>query len=82
MQILNVLSFLSLVDLLQGDLLASGASFFGREAADRERRSRERSRHMKSDEGLFWKSISLAELRLFFELANLLQDGSKYWRRM
>ena len=27
------------------------------EAADRERRSRERSRHMKSDEGLFWKSI-------------------------
>ena len=27
------------------------------EAADLERRSHERSRHMKSDEGLFWKSI-------------------------
>ena len=48
------------IDLLQADLSASGASPFGREAAERERRSRERSsfvpRHMKSDEGLFWKS--------------------------
>ena len=31
------------LDLLQVDLLASGASLFGREAADRERRSRDRS---------------------------------------
>ena len=30
-----------LLDLLQVDLLGSGASLFGREAADRERRSRE-----------------------------------------
>ena len=36
------------LNLLQVDLLASGASLFGREAADRERRS-----HVKSDEGLF-----------------------------
>ena len=44
------------VDLLQVDLLVSGASLFWPQAADRERRSRERSfltLHMKSDEGLF-----------------------------
>ena len=32
-----------LLDLLQIDLLAGGASLSGREAADRERRSRDRS---------------------------------------
>ena len=56
------------LDLLQVDLLASGASPFGREAADRERRSREMSsfvpRHMKSDEGLFWKSIIEPEINV------------------
>ena len=53
----------SRLDLPQVDLLASRASLFWpqsglflREAADRERRSRERS---KSDEGLFWKRSRL-----------------------
>ena len=43
------------VDLLQVDLLASGANLFWPQAADCERRSRERSfvpLHMKSDEGI------------------------------
>ena len=35
-------------------------ALFGREAADRERRSRER--YMKSDEGLFLKSKSLRRI--------------------
>ena len=41
------------IDLLQVDLLASGASLFGREAADRERRSRERST---------WREVDLSRL--------------------
>ena len=41
--------------------LASGASFFGREAVSRATKSREVPRHIKSDEGLFWKSIVAGE---------------------
>ena len=47
-------------DLLQVDrtsFLASRASFLGREAAKRATKSREVPRHIKSDEGLFWKSV-------------------------
>ena len=65
--------FANKVHLLQVDLLASGASLFGREAADREPRSRESSRpiwevtrHMKSDEGFFWKSTNKANFSEIF----------------
>ena len=45
------------LDLLQVDLLASGASlFWPRSGRPRATKSRELPRHMKSDEGLFWKS--------------------------
>ena len=47
-------------DLLQVDrtsFLASRASFLGREAAKRATKSREVPHHIKSDEGLFWKSV-------------------------
>ena len=43
------------LDLLQVDLLASGASLFGCEAADRERRSRERSTCLA-----WWVSICIS----------------------
>ena len=41
--------------------LASGASFLGREASKRTKNSRQVPRHIKSDEGLFWKSIVTGE---------------------
>ena len=48
------------LDLLQVDLLASGASlFWSRSARPRATKSREVPRHMKSDEGLF-ESLGIA----------------------
>ena len=41
--------------------LASGASFLGREAAKRAKNSGQVPRHIRSDEGLFWKSIVTGE---------------------
>ena len=54
---------LACVDLLQVDLLASGASLQFRRRSRRPRatKSQEVLRHMKSDEGLFWKSIACVE---------------------
>ena len=52
------------LDLLQVDLLASGASLFGREAADRERRSRESIWNPTKDffeslpSAVMWKNFS------------------------
>ena len=41
--------------------LASGASFLGREASKRAKNSRQVPCHIKSDEGLFWKSLVTGE---------------------
>ena len=41
--------------------LVSGASFLGREAAKRAKNSGQVPRHIRSDEGLFWKSIVTEE---------------------
>ena len=74
-----------LVDLLQVDLLASGASLFWPQSGPpRATKSREVPRHMKSDEGLFWKSTKLAvfelKMLLFTMMTEELNWEHRTWR--
>ena len=72
--------FTRIIDLLQVDLLASGASLFwprsGRPRATKSREVVLRPRHMKSDEGLYWKSTRITVVwawvpcRLYFHQLN------------
>ena len=62
------------LDLLKVDLLASGASFvWPRSVRPRATKSREVPRHMKSGEGLFWKSThspKILAMNWLFEIVN------------